>query len=162
MFLKWTLIIRAQLFLLQDLACLQQHSNTHTQSSRETLTLLTGRLLLWTQSVQDLSSNKLRVGEKKAQGKRLWCRRREERKCVFYSSTQSDVLVLLTKAKRTALLHELMPSTRVILNSRQIPWSCLAFLHLTSKTLMFGTYWLEAGHSMRDHSPLTETTLNHK
>lgn len=53
MFVEQTALIRAQLFLLQDLAWLQQLSNTHTERSGESSYLADGEvIILWIQSVR--------------------------------------------------------------------------------------------------------------
>lgn len=77
MFAEQRVLIRGHIFVLQDLACLQQHTNTHTESSRESPTLLTGRLSFsgFNQQGWDLgglSSSILREGDREGQ-KRKCC-----------------------------------------------------------------------------------------
>lgn len=64
-------LIRTQLLVLQGLTCLQQHTNTHTESSRESVTLLTGRLSFsgFNQQGSILSCNNLIEGKTEGQEK---------------------------------------------------------------------------------------------
>lgn len=131
MFAKGIALIRTPLFLWQDLTCLEQHTNTHTES----LTLLTGRLSLsgFSQSgwgVRGLSSNILRDWDREGQKKRRGIGG-ERKTSILPVWLEMMYCCLRQKPKWIVQLCTLMPSVVVILNLCQLPGSYVGFLHPT-------------------------------